>query len=592
MASFAVAPFQRAFYFLATVIMTTALLYMGREVLVPLALAIMLAFVLSVPERYLERRRWPRALSVTLVSLAAFTLLGLLLWIVAAQFRSLVSVLPRYETTIEKKLAPMRDILRQAEELEAAPAAVAKEVVPDQDQSLIQPAMPVVIRTHGERFLGWIAGLLGPALDLGAKLVLVVVLSVFMLARHDNLIDRLLRLIGPHQLARTTKALRETSGRVSDYLLLLTFINACVGLGVTLGSLLIGLPYSVLWGVLSAVLRFVPYIGIWVAAVLPLTLSLAISESWWAPVLVLCLYLALELLFGNVVEPLLFGHGIGVAPVALLIAAAFWAWLWGPVGLVLSTPLTVCLVVLGKHAPALTFLEILLQDAHVLAPAARFYQRLLASEQVLAAQVLQDSLATRPPHAIYDEVLLPALVRVRCDRQDRQLTARDEKAVLHLLRELLAQLAAEPPCAKESPPTAAPLVIACPVQGLRDELALEMLRQSFQSAGLDVEVVSFREAWHMLHAEKGAAQPITVCLIALLPGGLAPCMSLCRKLRAASAAARILIGRWGVTEEEESANHRLRAAGADEVTVSLLQMREQILAPSRPEALPEPAAKG
>jgi predicted PurR-regulated permease PerM len=586
---------RRAFYFLATLLLTTALLYWGATVLVPLALAILLAFVLNVPQHWLEQKGLPRYISVPLVASAAFALLGGLGWIAAGEFRSLADELPEYEETIKKKIEPLRHWLHQAQKIESKVTAAAPKASPKEEKEA-PPPVPVVVESQGSMFLGWFGSMLGPILDIGARTVLVLVLTAFILARHENLSDRFLRLVGPSHLARATKGMQEAGRRVRRYLLLQTCTNSCIGVGVTLGLYLIGVPYPLLWGLFSAVLRFVPYVGIWLSASFPLVLSIATAADWMQPLLVIGLYLVLELLMSNVVEPLLFGHSTGVTPVALLIAAVFWAWLWGPIGLLLSTPLTVCLVVLAKHAPALAFLSVLLEDAPALASAARFYQRLLAHDEVGACQMLQAYLKSHPPPAVYDEVLLPALIRLRQDRQKRQLTVADEKVVLRLLHAMLSQALLCAPARPEQKQGAAvrdlapkTRVIGCPARGMADELAVEMLRQALDREQTPLEIVPPSKVVEALRDGWDPAQRVTVCIVALAPGGISACVNFCKGCKAELPGIRVLVGRWGGSEDEEQEAERLRAAGADDVATTVLALRTQIIAPPKILQLPAPA---
>ncbi len=590
-------PVQRAFYFLATLIMITALLYWGREVLVPMALAMLLTFVLSVPQRWLEQRGVRRWASVLLVAVAALAVMSGLVWLVAGEFRSLAAELPKYEETVRQKLAPLRLLAEQAEKLEMLPPP-AEDKDGARKAAASEPRQVVLAEPHS-RIVAGLQAVAGPLLDVGAKTILVVVLIVYMLARRESLIDRVLRLVGPRHLARTTKAMDDAGHRVSRYLLLQTFTNTCVGAGAALGLLLIGVPYAPLWGVLALVLRYVPYVGIWMAAALPLALSIAIFPDWTQPALVVAVYIGLEMVMFNVIEPLVFGHGTGVMPVALLLAAAFWAWLWGLVGLLLSTPLTVCLVVLGRHVPSLGWLDILLAETAALSPANRFYQRLVGGDQVQAAQVLQDYLRSHPALTVYDEVLVPALLRVRQDREEQQLSAREERAILRRFHELLTQLgpgraacsgAVVRPAGSADVRTAPTTVIASPAHAVIDELAIEMLRLAVRGEAVELEVVPPQKAAEAAHLQPEPGQRVTFLLTALT-SGLAPCENYCKRVRAAHPEARILVARLRKDEDADMEARRVRLAGADEVTDTLLATRTQLVSPPQPRALPVPSGR-
>ena len=266
----------------------------------------------------------------------------------------------------------------------------------------------------------------------------------------------MIRLVGGSGLPVATKAIDEAAERISHYLLMQSVINGTFGAAVALGLFLIGLPYAVLWGFLAAVLRFIPYVGAWVAALMPLTLALAVFQGWQQPLFVLALFAALEPLIFLVVEPVLYGRGTGVSDVALLVAAFFWTWLWGPVGLLLATPLTVCLVVLGKYVPDLGFLGVLLGEAPELEPHVAYYQRLLAEDEDEAARIVEEYVRTSPPDQVYDAVLLPALKSVKRDRGRGVLTEEDARFIVNRTREIVEELELPPAPAAGEPVRASP----------------------------------------------------------------------------------------------------------------------------------------
>jgi predicted PurR-regulated permease PerM len=590
-----VSALQRTFYVLAIFALVAGILYWAQVVLVPIAVAILLTFILSPPAEWLEARGLRRAFSVPVVTALAFALIAALCWVAAAQIRKLASDMPKYEGNITRKLAPVFDVLEGLQKVQ--------EIDKRKDKGKGAPATeaeggeagptPVVVQPRHSSALAWVPRLIGPVLEVGAHTVLVVILTVFMLAQRENLRNRLLRLIGPRHMTSTTKAMDDAAHRLSRYLLLQTGTNAVMGLAVTVGLLVIGVPQAPLWGLLTAVFRFVPYVGIWLAAVLPLSVSVAVSPGWTQPLLVVALFGVLEPTMGNVVEPLLFGHGTGVSALALLVVAVFWAWLWGAVGLILSTPLTVCLVVLGKHVPGLRFFDVLLGDAPALDTPARYYQRLLARDPDEATVLLEEFLQTHPADAAYDEVILPALVRVKAERQDGRLTPDDERFIFRTTRRLIADLVA-PQEAGQAPPAPAdgeggrgPRVLGCPLRGTGNGLALGMLRRLLASAGCELEVVSPHRLLEKVRAEQG--RPLVVCLAALPPGGLVQAASLTRRVRALNPSVQVVLGRWGGREDAGESNPSLRSAGVGEVLTSLRETRDRLVSlarPESPEALP------
>ena len=269
---------------------------------------------------------------------------------------------------------------------------------------------------------------------------IVIILVVFFLVRREDLRDRFIRLVGKGQVTVTTQMLEDAATRVSRYLSMQFLINATFGISVGIGLYLIGVPNAILWGILAATLRFIPYIGPWIAAAMPIGLSMAISTGWVAPILTVGLFVVLELFSSNVMEPWLYGKNTGVSAVAVLVAAVFWTWLWGLVGLLLATPLTVCLLVIGKHVPQLSFLDILLGNEPVFEPKKRVYQRLLAGDQEEATELVDDDLENKPLVEVYDTVLIPALaLTAETDWHRGELDEGRHKFILQSLKEMIQE---------------------------------------------------------------------------------------------------------------------------------------------------------
>jgi hypothetical protein len=357
-------------------------------------------------------------------------------------------------------------------------------------------------------------------------------------------------------------------------------INAGFGLVLALGLLLIQVPHALLWGFLAALLRYVPYLGSTLTAVLLVTLSLAVFPGWAQPLLVLGLIVGLDLFTGNVLEPKMYGHSIAVSEVALLVAAAFWTFLWGPVGLLLSSPLTVCLAVLGKHVPQLEFLDVLLGDEPALDADIGFYQRLLARDQDEAAQLVLTQAKNSPPEEVYDRILVPALNYLKRDRERDDVTEADEEFILRATREVMEdvgeRLAAAGTPTIEAVEAVSPrrvLLLGCPGRDAADILALDMLRQLLDPTRWEVEVLSLNLLSVELVALIGEKAPAVVCLGALPPGGLAHTRYLCKRLRARLPGTRIVVGRWGLKANLEENEQQLREAGADQIETTLLETR-------------------
>jgi predicted PurR-regulated permease PerM len=565
-------------------VLLVTVLYLARVVLIPIALAVLLTFLVHPIVTFLSRVGLGRVPSVILVVFLLFSVLGGVAYTVVAEFGSLSEGIPGFRDHLIAKITSVRS-LAQGGVWERAHTA-ASEVKQELEKDTVPPKpretpTPVVIRSQGSL---WQL----PSLFEGlATAAVVLLLVIFMLLEREELRNRFLRLVGHKRLTTATHALDEVAQRISRYLVMQSVVNTSFGLGIAIGLLVVGVPYALLWGFLAAALRFIPYVGPWLGAVVLVTFCLAAFADWWHSLIALGLFAALEVCCSFVLEPLLYGHSAGVSQVALLISISFWTWLWGPVGLMLATPLTVCLVVLAKHVPDLEFLTVLMADQPPLAPALMYYQRLIAGDHDEAATIVATHLKSHSPEAVYDGVVLPALGHARRDRQRHRLSAADERIIWAATREIVEDIGAR----LRSVPAADPLsgalamgpahtvrLLACPAHDEADELALLMLRQLLDSACWTVDTASP----HLLTSEVLAlveeAQPAVLC-IGAGPSGVSVSQTrhLCKRLRARFAGLKIVVGQWGVCEEPANSSRRLlEAAGADFVGTSLVETREQL----------------
>jgi predicted PurR-regulated permease PerM len=405
-------------------------LYFGHDVLVPIALAVLLSFVLAPVAVALARLHVGRVASVLLCVFFAFSILVGLGAVIGKQVAQLAENLPQYQTVIAKKLETLRssdfgkglmekasDALHGLDANIAKPAAQSQLTAPPQivTRPTDQPLLPVEVHEPAPGPVQILQSILSALLPPLATAAIVVVFVIFILLQRGDLRDRFIGLLGAHDLHRTTKALDDAAERLSRYFLALTGINAVFGLGVFIGLALIGVPNPVLWGIVAAVLRFVPYIGAVIAAAFPLALAAAVDPGWSMVAETGLLFAVLETAMGQVVEPHLFGHTTGMSPLAIIIAAAFWTLIWGPPGLLLSTPITACLVVLGRHVESLNFIELLLGDKPALSPVQSFYQRILASDPDEVAFQAEALLKNISLLDYYEEVALPALALAQVD---------------------------------------------------------------------------------------------------------------------------------------------------------------------------------
>src|ERR1700692_4317464 len=446
---------SRILTLVAAVVVITAL-YFARVMLVPLALAVLFTFVLAPLVSALERIRIPRFLAIFLVVGIAVSGLGIMRWTVGNQLTDGTHQLASYHTNIKEKIDAIHNPKnRRLDKAADAMKELGKEIAdnpptPSEPTSSSlknsgigkaaaqqQPkAVAVQVFQPASNPLESLNSVITP---LGSA-VIVLVLTIFMLAGREDLRNRLIGLVGHGHLNLMTQALDDAGSRVSRYLLLQLGINGWFGVVIGLGLYFIGIPNSMLWGVVAGLMRFLPYVGSPLAAVLPILLSLAIFPTWTGPVATIGLYVIVEMLVGNFLEPLIYGANTGISSFAILFAAIFWALIWGPIGLLLSTPLTVCLVVIGRHVPALHFLNIMLGDQPVLSPEAHYYQRLLALDQAEARQVLEDYLKTNSLEDLYDSVLVAALALAEQDRHHDDLEEITEQFICKSTKELLDEL--------------------------------------------------------------------------------------------------------------------------------------------------------
>ena len=437
---------------LVVIVAVAAILHLGQDVFLPLAMAVLLTFALSPLVSFLRNSGLPHIASVLAAVFVAFSAIGLFMLITALQIGALVQDLPSFQSNIVQKLNVLKDngggagLVSRIGEMFAAINAEISSAVP-QDGSTLQgvadPAarpMPVEVIEH-QSAVELLRGLVVPLISPIATAGLVIVVVIFMLLEREEIRDRFIRLVGARDLHRTTQMLEEAGGRVANYLLIQLLVNTIYAIPIGVGLWLIGVPNAPLWGLLTLVLRFVPYIGSFLSAAFPLFLAFAVSPGWSAVLWTAALFLTVELITSNVIEPWLYGSRTGVSPLAIIVCAIFWTWIWGPLGLVLSTPLTVCLVVLGRHLPQFEVFDILFGDEPVLAPHSRLYQRLLAGDPVEATFRAEEALDEMFLVEYYRDVGIPALLLGQNDFQRGVLTAAQEDRLALAAKQLVSDLA-------------------------------------------------------------------------------------------------------------------------------------------------------
>jgi predicted PurR-regulated permease PerM len=572
-------------------VLVVAVLYWAQAVLVPLALAMLISFVLSPPVTFLQR--WiGRIAAVLVVVLLVFTGLGLASWAAGTQVSHLADDLPRYRENIAQKISDVRGV-GQGGSVEQVQQTV-KEI---QEQIAGPPPasgtsrQPVIVQSQKVTSLTDFSSWLGPALGPLSTAGFVAALVIFMLLEREELRGRVFGLVGHGHLAVTTKAFDEAASRVSRQLLMQTLVNAIYGAAVGVGVWWIGVPYPLLWAALGAALRFIPYLGPIVAAAGPILIGLAALPGWTKPLSVVGLFLVLELFTNLVLETVLYAGAAGVSQVALLVAVGTWTWLWGSMGLLLATPLTVCLVVLGKHVPGFEFLSTLMADSPALSPDVSYYQRLLARDQSEASEIVQRHMASQPTETVYDALMLPAFNYAERDRIEGRLSEDEEQTIVEQTRELLGDVdrfqhtlpANEVP---EEETTSPPIehtesripvnVLGYPANGQADAIALQMLAQLVEADGIRLDVTSVR----LLSSEVIDLVRTTgarlICIADLPPSPPSKTRYLVRKLRSAVPEVTILVGRWAPPELADEDRSSLTNDGAHHVASTLLDTRDQL----------------
>jgi predicted PurR-regulated permease PerM len=430
-----------------------AALYFGREVFVPVALAILFSFVLAPLVKGLQKLRVPRALAVFAVVLIAFAILAALTMAMLGQATQLASDLPTYQSTIRAKIAALKgsgpesgvlsraadvlqDLGKELDRPKANPSA------PDERPSPARDGRPIPVEVHQpepgalETLQAFLSPLIHPLTTTGIVLIFVV----FILLKREDLRNRFIRLTGTYDLQKTTAAFDDAAKRLSRLFLTQLIVNAGFGVVIGCGLWAIGVPSALLWGILAAILRFIPYLGAILSAVFPMVIAASVDPGWMMLALTATLFVIAEPVVGHVIEPLAYGRSTGLSPVAIVVAATFWTWLWGPIGLVLATPLTVCLVVLGRHVERLEFLDVMLGDRPPLSAPEIFYQRILAGDPAEAADKAEEVLKERSLSAYYDEVALEGLRLAAADEARGVLDAPRRNQILATIREVVEDL--------------------------------------------------------------------------------------------------------------------------------------------------------
>ncbi len=601
-------PEIRSLLSLAVAAVVIAALFVAQGVLIPIILAVMLSFVLSPLVTRLGRAGLSRAPAVLVSVLLTFGVIALGALLLASQASALAADAPRYIATIQEKLSGIE--LLATSELTSVTRLFSRRPAPAPPSLAPPPAIaarppdaaalaaaataaqgrPVLVEiatSESSPFMV-VRTILEPVLGPLETTLIVLIIAIFILVEREDLRDRFIRVAGASDLHRTTAAMDDAAQRLSRYFLSQLAVNGAFGLVIGVGLWAFGIPSAAMWGVLAGLLRFVPYIGPILAAVPPIVLAAATAAGWWKAGEVALLFVIVEPITGYVVEPLLYGHSTGLAPISVIVAAVFWTWIWGPIGLILSTPLTLCLVVLGRHVKALEFFDVLLGDRPALAPVDTVYQRLLAGNPDEVLEKAEGLLQHMPLLQYYDDVMLPALTRASEDATSGALTSARALTIGHSLRQVITDLnevvgldgQRPPPPAASEPATAteltAPAVdgpVACVAgRGLFDDTVSAIACQLLSRRGVQARVVAHHDVSREQMARLNLLDVKVVVLSYMdLSGSTSHLRYLVRRLRQHAPGVRIIVGLWQAGDAADDAARR-QAVGADAYVGSLHEM--------------------
>ncbi len=584
-----------------------AVLYLAKTVVVPLALAILFSFLLSPLVTLLERIHLPRLLAIIIVILAAGIAVGAVSWTVFNQLVTVTDHMADFTYNINHKLETLKptkstsfsraeqELDRLGQEISTLNLGVAVDHSEHQRKQLGASAdHPIAVQEVGKSDrLDTIHGVLGSLVSV----FLVVVFTFFMLLQREDLRNRLIRLTGRGHLNLMTQAMDEAGHRVSRYLALQLLVNTCYGTLIFVALYFLALPHALLWGALAGILRFIPYVGAPTAAFLPTVFSIAVYTAWTPTLLIMAVFFTMEVLTANFIEPHIYGKQTGLSPLAVLVAAVFWTLIWGPIGLILSVPLTVCLVVVGSHVPSLKFLTVLLGDQPVMRPEAHYYQRLLASDAQEAGQVLDSYVKDNSVAAVYDKVIVPALGLFEQDRHRNALDQETVNFITETAQEQVEELGlrndepqsahpaiesvpnVSPPMSSDkqpAPPSAvAKRVVCVAVRDDSDEIVALMLSQLLRRAGHSAKTIPLGNVDQVI-AEVFDARPEVVCLSALPPYAMAYARTLYEALRTRQSNLDIVIGLWNHSGDLEKAAKVITGDEGNPICVTLAEAVERV----------------
>lgn len=557
----------------ASVVFTVivAALYLARTIFIPIALAIFLTFVLSPVVARLQRVGLGRLPAVALTVLLAIVVVAGIGALVAQQVVKLSDTItqPEHASAFKNKIIEIRNAISGdgSSRLGQLIDEITNILAPRHTQ---EAPTPVVLKTSASNWFSQFETFVSPATEVLAKGAFAFLLTVFMLFKKEDLRNRMIRLLGHGKVTTTTKAIDDASRRISKYLLMQLMVNSTFGALITIGLFAFGVKLSLLWGAIAFLMRYVPYIGTWVGLIPPTLFSFTLSQGWEQPLAVLALFIVLEVACNNV-EPYLYGSSMGLSEVAQLVAAGFWAFLWGPIGIILSGPLTVCLLVLGKHVSRYQYFEILLGDEPVLPPRVAFYQRLAARDQDEASDIALHALRESKPVDVYDQVIVPALCLAKRDQIDGDLSAADLDYVARAVREVGEEVVAEQPTATREGADALARVLLCPAHDEVDQVGIELLARLLDPGRWEIDITPVETLASELLVRIEAFHPAVVVVGSLPPGGVAHTRYLVTRIRSKFPDLKLIVGRWGRGEDFADDQAKSGSGGVDWVDVTLAE---------------------
>jgi predicted PurR-regulated permease PerM len=580
------------------VIAVVASLSLAAEVVKPLALAVLLSFALAPLARFLERCGLPRPASVCLTIILALGVLAGASYVVGRQLATLAIDLPNYRENIFNKL-------RKLQPQGAGPAARSIDFLNELEEHVARtkrdPEVADVNVISQPNYRGRLIATVGPYLEFLGLGSFVLILVLFMLMTREDLRDRVTQLFGRRSVTLTTRTMDEAGSRISRYLGMFVLVNSAYGMVIGIGLSVIGVPFAILWGFLAAALRFIPYVGPAIAFGLPFLFSFAKFEGWWQPLEVVALFGIIEIVVTSFLEPVIYGKTTGISALGLIISAMFWTWLWGLLGLLLSTPLTVCLAVLGKYVPSLRVFTTLLGEESELSQDVRFYQRLLVLDQDGAIELIETARNERSRAEIFDRILIPALSLAERDFEHGEIDEREQAFIWRVTRAIVEDLAGSLDAAISAASTpanederdldASTRVLGVVANNRGDELALRMLAQLVEEDGITMEVAAEADSPLALADVVVSDRPPLVVVSHLPPHGLMTARYVARRLHARLPDLPILIGCWGEQGDTRELAQKLTAVGATRVAFSLAEAKTRILETLRPKPV-LPAAAG